>query len=773
MIIHYIKVAWRNLLRYKTQSIISIMGLAVGFTCFALATLWLRYEMTYDSFHAGSDRMYMLYDKSNEAFGSNRNYPPPLANQLKAEFPEIEVSCPINHFREWEYKTDDERTYSILTIKTDSCFLQMFDIRLLSGTMDFLNDDGKIAVTQETALRLFGQEDPLGKVLKDEGKELTICAVVQGWGEHTIIPYGIMKGIFPVAKRSDWTYNALNIWVRLKKETDVEAFREKLYQYEKKIDDGINIRRLQLMPITQCRYEFYAWDLPVQFHYLKLFSLTGGLIILCALFNYLSLFASRLRIRIREMALRTVCGSSYGRLYALLCTEFVMILCFSCLLGLVFIEICLPTFLEYTKIKGGVYAESLLYFATLALLAMLAFGLVLNHFNRRVFRQALKGATDKRSQQFFHRSSLVLQMSIGLLLIFCVGIILKQIYYLKSVDVGMERKNIVMLQLGFTNKSDAVANHIGSIPCVSEMLTGLISLFPQRARMSMCISDWEDKQPADEPLDVECVNGARKMFDFYKLRLLKGEVPSADGSDAGKVMINETAALKFGWKDPIGKSIFTENGHRLTVMGLVKDFHQTSPTTPVQPIIFQSANHNSFGLSNILMKYQTGQWKPLQAAVDSVMKQNFPDIRYELVNAEEEYEGFLKSEDALLKLLSFVAVVCILISAFGIYSFVTLTCERRRKEIAIRKVNGAKVSHILLIFLKEYTLLLLIASTIAFSVGYVLMKRWLESYVEQTAISWWVYASIFAGIAGVVVFSIGSRVWKAARQNPAEVIKSE
>ncbi len=770
MIRHYIKVAWRNLLRYKTQSIISIVGLAVGFTCFALATLWLRYEMTYDSFHAGSDRMYLLYDNSNEVFGYNRSYPPLLAAQLKAEYPEIEASCFINHWEEWGYQIDDQRMY-ISTIRTDSCFLQMFDIRLLSGTMDFLHEDGKIAVTPETALRLFGQEDPLGKVLKDEGKELTVCAVVQGWSEHSNMSYGMLTNI-PPAKKSDWNYNAVDICVRLKKGTDVAAFREKLYRYEKGIDGIFDIRHLQLMPITQCRYEFYKWKLPIQFHYLKLFSLTGGLIILCALFNYLSLFASRLRMRIREMALRAVCGSSNGRLYALLCTEFVMILCFSCLLGLTFIELSLPTFLEYTKIQGEVYAESMLYFAGLALLAMLAFGLVLNHFNRRIFRQALKGAADKRSQQLFHRSSLVLQMSISMLLIFGIGIILKQTYYLKSVDIGLERKNIATLLIGAMDKGDAVADQIGSLPCISEMLTGLTSLFPQRARMSMRLSDWEDKQPADEPIDIECVAGARKMFDFYKLHLLKGEVPAADGNDAGKVVINETAALKFGWKDPIGKMIFLEDGDRYTVMGLVKDFHQTSPTTPVQPVMFQAADH-SFSLPNILMKYESGRWKKLQASIDSVMTQNFSGLRYELLDAETVYEEYLKSENTLLKLLSFVAVICVLISAFGIYSFVTLTCERRRKEIAIRKVNGARVKDVLLLFLKEYMLLLAMSSVVAFSVGYALMKRWLESYVEQTAISWWVYAAVFAGIACVVLLSIWTRVWKAAHQNPAEVIKSE
>ena len=142
-------------------------------------------------------------------------------------------------------------------------------------------------------------------------------------------------------------------------------------------------------------------------------------------------------------------------------------------------------------------------------------------------------------------------------------------------------------------------------------------------------------------------------------------------------------------------------------------------------------------------------------------------------DTEEEYNKFLTSENALLRMLTILSLVCILISVFGIYSQIILTCEQRRKEIAIRKVNGANVRNILSMFGKEYAWLLVIASVIAFSIGYAIMKHWLESYTLQTPISWWIFASIFIGIAIVIALSIGYRVWKAANENPADVVKSE
>ena len=140
---------------------------------------------------------------------------------------------------------------------------------------------------------------------------------------------------------------------------------------------------------------------------------------------------------------------------------------------------------------------------------------------------------------------------------------------------------------------------------------------------------------------------------------------------------------------------------------------------------------------------------------------------------EDVYNDYLKSEHALLKLLSCVAIVCILIAIFGIFSLITLACEQRRKEIAIRKVNGATLKNILSIFAKEYLILIQLSSLLAFPLGYVIMKSWLQSYVEQTYINAWIYIVILAGTTIVISLCIGWRVWKAARQNPAEVVKTE
>ncbi len=783
MITHYIKVAFRNLIKYRTQSIISIVGLAVGFTCFALATLWLRYESTYDSFHEDADRMYQLSLQENGSGMEQQSiyFFSSLAGELGQHFPEIESVCSTTNSY-IAYNTPDKS----IALQVDSSFLSLFNVRLLAGSLDFLTQPDQIALTEEAAARHFGSESPLGKILELEkgNYKKTVVAVVTGWGKHSNLPFDFL-GMRNPELETNRLYLSSYVWVKLKKGVDVASFREKLYAFESTPNQyGNKIRRLEITPIVQARHELHSGSLAVQFHYLILFCITGGLVILCALFNYLSLFASRLRMRVREMALRKVCGSSNRRLFILLSMEFVLVLVLACTLGMAIIELTLPTFLEFTKVSGNIYGESLLYFAGLVLLAMLAFLLVVYYFTRRMLQQTLKGTSGKQGQPFFYRSSIVLQMAIGILFIFSITVIIKQLDHLRNGDMGMERKSVGIL---YPDAADnraamnadsqdteliaAVAEKLRQLPFLTEVLDGAYALFPQSYTMRTKINDWEGKRPDEEEIWMESVPKGKALTKFYKFRLLKGELFSDSTDNAYKVLINETGAKQLGWSDPIGK---TFNGD-LTVIGMIKDFYNSSPTTHAGSMLVLSEDMPQWNTNSktILIKYGDHPWNTVKNSIDSLMAREFPGISCRKVNVEEAYEKFLQSEDTLLKLLSIVAVVCILISAFGIYSFVTLTCERRRREIAIRKVNGAKVGHILLIFLKEYTLLLLIASAIAFSIGYVLMKRWLESYVEQTSISWWIYASVFAGIAFVVLLSIGSRVWIAARQNPAEVIKSE
>lgn len=772
MIQHYFKIAFRNILKYKTQSIISILGLAVGFTCFALANLWIHYEMTYDAYHEGADRMYILCKES--VFGVNgysTSMPYPASTLLKNDFPEVEAACA---YTRWVQKVDlkaNDCTVETNNIQADSCFMKMFNISILAGSRDFMYSNDKIALTEDMAMRLFGSTDILGKEVKNYNDDtLTICAILSNL-DHSNLSFGYWEqGEYFRRWQNDWSNGSFEIIIKLRKGTDPIAFQKKLAANETKADPRDPRRvfeEIRLMPLNEYHYSSINRNQSFQFYYLILFSVAGGLVILCSLFNYLSLFITRMRIRGREIALRKVCGSSIGGVFILLSVEYLYIILLSGVLGMAFVETALPAFRKLSGVSGNIYGESLLYFAGILLLSLL----LLVPFAIR--RSSTRNTGNKYA---LRKLSITFQLMIGILVTFCIIVMMKQIYYLTNTDLGWERKDTASINLLYPdNDFEAIADKIKQFSCTREVVSGHCCLLPQSSGLSQTFTNWDGKEDAVKSIDMRCLWNCEKTVSFYNLKLLAGEMVKS--TETNKIMINESAVKALGMSDPIGKKLYQQT-QASTIVGIIKDFHITAPTEPVQPYVLVARDilkgmGFSIGKGQILIKFHDGKWKELKNRIDSMFTYEYPEVRYRLYNTEEEYAGYLKSEDALIKLLSFVAMVCVLIAAFGIFSLITLSCEQRRKEIAVRKVNGATIRDILIMFVKEYMLLLVIAGVIAFPVGYVLMKRWLENYVEQTVISAWIYFAIFGGIMIVIFACIGWRVWQAARQNPAEVIKSE
>lgn len=754
MIQHYFKIAFRNILKYKTQSIISILGLAVGFTCFALANLWIHYEMTYDAYHEGADRMYILCKES--VFGVNgysTSMPYPASTLLKNDFPEVEATCA---YTRWGQETDvkaDGRVVRTCEMQADSCFMNMFNISVLSGSMDFMYSDEKIALTEDVAMRLFGSVDVLGKEVKNYNDDTrTVCAILANLN-HSNVTFGCWgQGEYFRKWQNDWYNGSFEIIIKLRKGTDPIAFQRKLAANETKADPrdphGV-FENIRLIPLDEYHYSSINRYKSFQFYYLILFSVAGALVILCSLFNYLSLFITRMRIRSREIELRKVCGSSIGGVVILLFIEYLYIILLSGILGMALVEMALPAFKKMSGVSGNIYGESLLYFVGILLLSLL----LLVPFAIR--RSHIRNTGNK---YMLRKVSIAFQLAIGLLVTFCIIVMMKQIYYLTNTDLGWERKNIASINLLYPDKDfETIADKIKQFSCTKEVITGHCCLLPKSSGFSQSFKNWDGKEDGMKSIDMLSLWNCEKIVSFYNLQLLEGEMVKP--TETNKIMINESAVKALGMSEPIGKKLYLDN-RAWTITGIIKDFHITAPTEPVPPytLITEDILKNSgfsIGKGQILIKFHDGKWKELKNRIDSIFTYEYPEVRYKLYNTEEEYTGYLKSEDALIKLLSFIAIVCMLIAAFGIFSLVTLSCEQRRKEIAVRKVNGAAIKDILLMFVKEYMLLLIIASVIAFPVGYVLMKRWLENYVEQTVISAWIYFAIFGGIMIVIFACIG------------------
>jgi ABC-type antimicrobial peptide transport system permease subunit len=273
-------------------------------------------------------------------------------------------------------------------------------------------------------------------------------------------------------------------------------------------------------------------------------------------------------------------------------------------------------------------------------------------------------------------------------------------YHLYNTDLGFAFKN----RGAILSDDNSINDQVRQIPEITETCIGSTPLLPVQRSGRQSIDTWDNKPYDAREIDMEGISISEEYAAFYEFTLLKGEMLS-DAGDRKHVLINESAAKAFGWHEPVGKSFGD-----YTVKGVIKDVYNFSPTVPPKPFYYTSLNKEKNG-GVILFKYREGMWQSCRDKIERLLTEIYPGVsRYMLSKViysdEEEYGKLLKSENTLLKILTFISLICMIISVFGFVSIISLTCEERRKEIAIRKVNGATVKDILDIFFKEYMILL-------------------------------------------------------------------
>lgn len=787
MIKHCLKIAIRNLVKYKVQSAVSILGLAVGFVCFSLSLYWIHYEMTYDHFRQDADRIYMV--RTNDEYTEGKistRVPYSLAAYLAQHFPDIAVAAPFHLISE-RISVNDKYQDAVFS-SADSAWMNLMDIRIIKGNRNFMlpKDNAEIAITEEAAKKWFRTEDPIGKEVKMLRRTKKICAIVQAENRHTNFPFDFIGN--PELGKT-WWYITWSILIKVKPDTDIEELESKINANlpaelkQVTLTRKTGIERIILTPLSKLHYTKDFRDdkeAGITFQYIIYFSIAGILIITCALINYLTLFINRMRVRQREMALRMIHGANIRSLVSLLTVEFLLLLACAVTTGFLLIEICFPSFIELTGIdtaKSSLYGEAFLFIGLISLIILTAIIGLLYILYHRSLHLSLRYNTGRSTGTQLRRGSIVLQLFVCLSFIGCTVLINQQLDYLRHRDLGLKIKNrgsfSVMGDMDYT----PLIRKIKELPMITEVMQP--DYYPIVSQLTAIgqFDNWEGLDiPIDTPVPVKLFLGKEDFFRFYDITLLAGEWLD-DLSTYEDIIINESLARRMGWspQEAIGKHII-QSYITYTIVGVVKDCHYGAPTLPIPHTGFLVGEQ--MGLmqrsAGILFKYKEGTWNECRKALEHLYQTECSPENILRLNSEEEvYNNYLRSEEMLTRLLSFASLVCILTAMFGIYSLVTLTCEQRRKEIAIRKVNGATVWSILYLFFREYLIMLCIAALFAFPITYVIIKQWILNYVRQVSISPLPFILILIGLALTVIAGISWRVWKAANENPAEVIKNE
>ncbi len=814
LVVHNLKIAWRNLLKYKLQTSISILSLTVGMVCFALSALWLRYENQYDTWWPEHDDVYLVQYAGDSGYymeGGFSNYLSyPDAGRLAEAHPQIELlSRMMVSGGAFKVSPEAEESFNGSSLEIDDNVQEMLGIKVLDGRKQLNLKYEEVALTRSMAERLFPGKNAVGqKVWFDYyGKKyyVTVVAIVEDPQRPTSFPYDFLKGID--LKLCDTTsIISTTTFARVKPE-NVAALKkameheEATFSYETyDAETGEEIsgtyteqHSYDLLPLSQVREHTDFVNKEVEQNHLQLFVVLGVIVICCAMFNYFTMLVTRIRIRQRELALRYVHGATMGNLIVLVATEMIIILIISTLIATGIVSLTIEDFKEvcciFNESDWFFIAWFLVFALAAALVSLLATALIVYFCCRKQLQQALdkRKRPEGRSLLGGVRGGLmILQLAVSLATVFCSVMMINQIQFLlHSPDMGFNKHNRGYIEFSRSVEDDAnssyvkrLADELNQWPELEQFLVGynypIGGGFQGTREIAM-----EDGQ-THKVLNVQA---DEHYYRFLEMQMVDGEFISSQ-DDESLVCINESLAKLLGEQGKVGgqyRSTDKWEKHVYTVKGIVKDLSYMSPTTPTQPMEFVYNEEPNF--NNWFYVYFPIQWKEgtdvekLKKKLEEKTKQKLygddESVHLVLVNSEADYEEYLNSEHTLVRLLMLVTAVCVLIAIFGIFSMVSLACERRRKEIAIRKVHGAHTGTIIRMFLREHVCLLIASAVIAFPVGYYLMHQWLMQYAKQAPIHWWIYPAILLVMLTLIFLTIIWQIRKAARENPADVMKSE
>ena len=786
MFLHYLKIAFRNMRKYKNQSLVGIFGLAVSFALFVLGSYWLRYEKSYDMFYPDAERIRLMFSHElvDNKWPTDIVMPVGMADELVTNFPEIESAARCFTYMANYAFYSGENYIASTPYFVDTDFIDMFTLDYLEGNkqevLEHWNStrDLNVILTESIARKFFGNEPAKGNILTGESlmandtqANFTVLAVVRDIPQNSNFRYNVLISmpLLLIENFDDWNLFYFVTYVKLKPHINEQALRAKLKNHM--VDrEWREHTQLDMAPLGDIHKRFVEEGLhlrwlgktyPIRFGYIIAFVVAATLIILCAFINFMTLSLSRFMEKVKGQDVRRVFGAGRVQLNMQLLTSLGIEALLALFVSTLLVMVLTPVFSSFVFLhfRFGELAGWLV----ICFVAGLVFTMLMGLFPVHVIN-AMRVRVRGRNTTW-RKLMVTVQLFIGVLFIFSVMVASRQFSYLQNSDLGFDRKNIVEITKPENVDWSVFKTELEANPNILETTIIIQYQFFHQRRVYV-----HDSLPFNySETDVN-------FIDFFNIKLQAGEFFNAEHPHLTKVVINQTAARVMGFDNPVGQFINIEWGRDVRnaqIIGVVNDFHVAPLKQSIEPMIFTYPRRFEFE-SNVYIKvHPAGIPQALEHIQTVFDKHKSPKIQFSYQFLDDEYARFNRSEQAMVSVLGIMAVVCVLISLFGIYSMIALSTQHRRKEIAVRKVFGAETIDIAAMFIREYFMMVLIANVVAQPVVYWLMNRWLENYAYRVNIAWWMFAAVLTMSLVVVLATVLGQVLKAANENPADVVKSE
>jgi putative ABC transport system permease protein len=811
MIGNYLKIAQRNLTQNKGYSALTIFGLGLGLAVSLLSILYVIDELSYDRFNSKADRIYRI---NSDIMYSGKAVkgavaPTPMGQTLKRDFPEVEAATRLGKYGSHLVKNDQNTIREQRILYADSTVFDVFTLPMMAGnSKKALAEPQSVVITQSMAQKYFGTSNALNRLLTfdmDDVRRVTgIIADIPAQSHFQadfLLPLHETKD----AKANKWGNHIFNTYLLLKPGTDPNSVEAKFEQIlQTYMDPALrqffqttlaetrkvgNNFKYSLMPLLDIHlYSDREGDLLPNnsIEYVYLFLMIASAILLIAVFNFINLTTARSAKRSREVGVRKVMGSNRLNLMAQFLSESLLFTFLALLVGIGLVYILLPSFntlaAKQLSISQLIDVSSIGYLLLgtgfVGVLAGLYPAFYLSSFQPI---KALKGKLWVAPQRQSLRSYLVVfQFALSVLLIIGTMLIHQQLHYIQTKKIGFNKDQVIIVKTGQTAESDILTfkNEVLRNPAIKMgTVSGFLPVTSTRwndmwypagttdQKQSVNMQEWTVDPNYIPTLDIKVVHGRNFM---------QGRV-----TDSTAVVINESAAKRLGYQQPIGKTIHKTGGEQLTIIGVVQDFHYESLRTNIEPValVINTAllgnNAQKAFLEAVSFRFNTTEISSTLASIEKTWKQIAPGRPLEYSFLSDEFDAMYRTEQRIEQLFTAFAMVAILIACFGLFGLSAFAAEQRTKEIGVRKVMGASVASIMTLLAKDFLKLVLIAIVIASPIAWYAMNRWLQDFAYKIDIQWWVFALAGLLSIGIALITVSFQSIKAALVNPVRSLRSE
>jgi putative ABC transport system permease protein len=801
MITNYLKIAWRSLKGNKIYSFINIFGLAVGMACCIVIMLFVQDELSFDRFNKNSHRIYRITMKrtlqGGQEFHSSVSYGV-MGPNLVNDFPEVVSAVRIIMYRWFVIEYGDKRLTTD-PVFADPSILDIFTFPLIRGDKNTaLKDPTSVVISQDLAEKLFGDEDPMGKVITnysiDSKYDLIVTGILKNIPYNSHFRFDFLTSIEHLKSRSEEKDSRLtgHTYLLLDNNADPRKLEEKLPDFALKyLGERASTWSYFLQPLTSIHlHSDLQLELRKNSNITTSYSLSAVafLILLIACINYMNLSTARASRRSREVGLRRVVGASRFQLFRQFLGESILFSLIALLIAVVMGTFLLRFFNPLiNKHLSMNFKENLFLYVGLILLSLVV-GFLSGSYPALFLSsirpsEALKGDVKKGTLLgiFMRKGLVVFQFAVSLVFIIGTIIIFLQLNFVRNKDLGFEKDNIIEIPIfkdeALTQRSELVKRELSQHPNVKEVIatTGYPGGYAGWAEQ--CIPEGYSE---DNPVKMNVLSTGEDFFDFFRIDIVEGRDFSREiTTDADSaVIINETAVKKLGWEFPVGKQIkseeFVSKSNKtglVTVIGVVKDFHNGPLYEEIKPSIY------TFGPEEHSTVYMRVRPENVQETI-AFLEKKWRDLPTHLIFfyrfIDDSLENFLYRKDREVgKVFKFSSILAIVLACLGLFGLASFTAERRIKEIGIRKVLGASVPNIVLLLSKDFSRLVLIANLIGWPIGYYVMHRWLENFAYRIGIGWWVLMLAAVVVFVITLLTISYQSLKAAHTDPAVTLRYE